>query len=213
MISLRDVTVTYRGAVTPIRGLTLDLPAGTSAIMGPSGSGKSTLLRVVAGLQKPTAGQVLIGGREVKPPTWLTAGDPRVALIHQDYRLVAFLNVGDNIRLAAEMRGLHVDDNDVRRAMDSVGLSTIQASREPTTLSGGEQQRVAIARSLVSGASVLLADEPTGALDEENSAIVANVLVDLGSKGLDVVIATHDERVAMATGTIMRLEHGELVAG
>lgn len=212
MISLHNITVSYNEMSTPIDNLTLDIPRGASAIMGPSGSGKSSLLRVIAGLQKPTAGRVLIDGEAVKPPTWARAGDARIALIHQDYRLVPFLTVADNIRLAAEMRNIDMDDDEVRASMDRVGLTAIEMDRAPATLSGGEQQRIAIARSLSSGAAVLLADEPTGALDSHNTAVVTDVLVSLGEQGLVVLIATHDERVAAATGSVLRIEQGELVA-
>ncbi len=212
LISLQNVTVTYNEVLTPIDCLTMVFPRGVTAIMGPSGSGKSTLLRVVAGLQKPTKGRALIDDEPVKAPTWTTAGDSRVALIHQDYRLVPFLTVGDNIRLAGEMRNRELHDDVVRESMDRVGLAAIAMNRTPSTLSGGEQQRIAIARSLVSGATVLLADEPTGALDARNTAIVADVLVDLATQGIDVLIATHDESVASATGSLMMIEQGELVA-
>ncbi|CUR56402.1 putative ABC transporter, ATP-binding protein [metagenome] len=179
------------------------------AVVGPSGSGKSTLLRVLAGLQRPTSGTVQIDGEPIARPSWRSAGDPRVTLIHQDYRLVAYLSVEENLRLTAEVRNLPVTASTIHEALLRVGLEHLAYSRLPSTLSGGEQQRLAIARALVCSASVLLADEPTGALDSENTIRVAEVLGDIGRQaGVTVVIATHDPLVAAAVDRVYHLRHG-----
>jgi len=123
VIVLDRVTVCYADAV-PLNDVSLVLGPGTNAIMGPSGSGKSTLLRVVAGLQTPTGGQVAIDGTSVTTASWRTASDRRVSLIHQDYRLVPFLTVEQNLLLAAELRGVHRTAADVADALERVALSS-----------------------------------------------------------------------------------------
>lgn len=181
---VRAVLAGCSGAVAPGEGL---------AIVGPSGSGKSTLLRVLAGLQTPDAGRVLIGSTAVDHTR--SQLDSRVALIFQDARLVGFLSVEENLRLSAEYRNQPIDDEAVDVVLARIGLSGF-GKRIPKTLSGGERQRVAIARALVSGASVILADEPTGALDRANSDQVAGLLADVAAQGLAVVVVTHDAKVA-----------------
>ena len=214
MVELRGITVTYRqsgSTVTPLRDVSTVLGPDAVAVMGPSGSGKSTLLRVIAGLQAADAGKVVIDGRPVPPPTPRRAGDPRVAMVHQDHRLVDFLSVGDNLRLCAELHDQDLADSALADALAAVGLAGT-ADREPATLSGGEQQRVAIARALVSGARVLLADEPTGALDADATTRVADLLAGLGERsGVTVVVATHDAAVAGRMAMTLALRDGALV--
>lgn len=196
MIMLEHVTVAYP-ASTALDDLCLELPTGSTALMGPSGSGKSTLLRVIAGQQAPTSGTVRIDGTPVVTATWSRAGDHRIAMVHQDYRLVPFLTVAENLRLAAELRGQTITTEDCAAALQGVGLQPELAARRPGSLSGGQQQRVAIARALVTDATVLLADEPTGALDVANSDRIAGILADIGRRpGLTVLVATHDPAVA-----------------
>lgn len=209
-IDIRDVTVDYRVAC-PVRQLSVCFDSGSVGIMGPSGSGKSTLLRVIAGLQAPSSGTVEIDGEPVKPPSWGSAGDSRLAMIHQDYRLVPFLNVAQNLLLAAEARHLAKTSSHVTQVLERVGLSGSLARRLPGTMSGGEQQRVAIARALITDAEVILADEPTGALDVANTAIIAKILMGLGqSKGPNVVVATHDPKVAALVEQCYEMVDGQL---
>ncbi len=211
-IGLDGVSVQYEDT-SPLRDVSVEFCSGSIGIMGPSGSGKSTLLRVIAGLQTPTQGSVMIDASPVKTPSWKSAGDLRIAMIHQDYRLVPFLTVAQNLLLAAEARGLDPDESHVLTALERVGLASSLSDRLPRSLSGGEQQRVAIARALLSGASVIVADEPTGALDSENTARVAEILSDLGScDELAVVVATHDSDVAARLGHRWRLAEGKLWA-
>lgn len=210
VITLESVTVAYPNS-TPLDDLTCEFAPTSTAVMGPSGSGKSTLLRVIAGLQKPSKGAVSIGSTPVARPSWKSAGDSRVALIHQDYRLVDFLSVSDNVRLAAELRGIEVHDHQVEESLESVGLGKPFLRRRPNSLSGGEQQRVAIARALVCDIDVLLADEPTGALDEDNTRRVAAILCEIGERGdVAVLVATHDRAVADMLRTRYELASGEL---
>jgi ABC-type lipoprotein export system ATPase subunit len=212
MITLDHVTVRYP-EVTPLDDVDLTFGPGTTAVMGPSGSGKSTLLRVISGMQRPAAGAVAIDGVGVAAASWRSAGDPRVSLIHQDYRLVPFLTVEQNMLLAAELRGVRRSGADVGAMLERVGLPSSMGRRLPTRLSGGQQQRVAIARALLAGTSVLLADEPTGALDVDNTERIADILVELGRRdGLVVVVATHDPRVAERLDHRVQLARGKLVA-
>lgn len=210
MIELDRVCVAYDNC-RPLRDISYTFGSGAVAVMGPSGSGKSTMLRVMAGLQEPTSGRVEISGLPVSRPSWHSAGDPRVTLIHQDYRLVQFLTVGDNLRITRETRGLEASPRELVGALRRVGLAGIDLSRMPATLSGGEQQRVAIARSLLAGSEVLLADEPTGALDAANSVAIAQLLHNVGRKdGLAVVVATHDLDVASIIGRRLSLRGSHL---
>lgn len=209
----RDVTVRFT-ATTPLKGIDFDFSADDYpvAVTGPSGSGKTTLLRVIGGLLSPETGDVLIDDEPVGRPSWRSSGDARIGLIHQDYRLVSFLTVGENLRLAWETRrpGSPSDD-DVSGALAQVGLEGIAPDRMPETLSGGEQQRVAIARTLLAGCTVLLADEPTGALDAENTEHVAELLVQLAREhGVAVVVATHDPGVASRATRRLRMGGGAL---
>jgi ABC-type lipoprotein export system ATPase subunit len=122
--------------------------------------------------------------------------DPRVSVVYQDYRLVGFLTVAENLQLAAELRDVAVDDGTIETLLSKVDLEGFE-SRYPETLSGGEQQRVSIARALITQPQVLLADEPTGALDSANSARVAQLLLTLAKEdNVSVLVATHDEAVA-----------------
>lgn len=212
VITLEKVRVKYADA-TPLDDVNLVLETGTTAIMGPSGSGKSTLLRVISGMQTPTSGVVRIDGITVARASWRSSSDPRVSLIHQDYRLVPFLTIEENLLLAAELRGLRRSGADAVSALGQVGLAASMRDRLPETLSGGQQQRVAIARSLMAGTSVILADEPTGALDVENTGRVADILTDLGrGAGLTVVVATHDPSVAGRLDRCLSLSRGKFEA-
>jgi putative ABC transport system ATP-binding protein len=210
LISLENVTVSYAQA-TPLLDITCEFDSSVTAITGPSGSGKSTLLRVIAGLQTPTKGRIRIGAEPVRQPSWVSAGDSRVALIHQSYRLVDFLTVSQNLRLAAEVRSVEVNEARVIETLETVGLHAEFLNRQPNSLSGGEQQRVAIARALLCRVKVLLADEPTGALDQVNTERVTTVLREIGDRsGTNVIIATHDPLVANASTANFELVNGRL---
>lgn len=210
LLCVEKVSVTY-GDVQPLREVSFKLAEGCVAITGPSGAGKSTLLRVIAGLQRPDSGHVEIGGIPVAAPARKSAGDARVGLIHQDYRLVPFLTVRENLQLAAEVRGIGLAPEAIPEALARVGLDGPFGTRRPDTLSGGEQQRVAIARLLVCRVSVVLADEPTGALDSDNTRRVAGLFNDVASApGVIVLVATHDPLVAAGIEQTYELSSGDL---
>jgi putative ABC transport system ATP-binding protein len=212
MLKAVEVTMKYgkgKAATLPLRDASLTLGAEPVALTGPSGSGKSTLLRILAGMQKPTSGRVDIDGKPVNAAD-LGTTDARVAMIHQDFRLVDFLTVGENLSLASELRGGNLNVDHAEECLGQVGLSGFQ-DRRPATLSGGEQQRVAIARALLTNCRVLLADEPTGALDADNSAHIAGLLADLArTRGLLVLVATHDPVVAQAMSRRLSLAAGTI---
>jgi putative ABC transport system ATP-binding protein len=215
LLTCSGVTVTYASgatSLTPIRDVSLAVTNQPVAIMGPSGSGKSTLLRVLAGLQRPDAGVVTLDDRRIVASPRAGTTHPKVALVPQDLRLVGFLTVEDNLRLAAELRGEKVASADVENALSAVGLDGF-AHRWPATLSGGEQQRVAVARALATRSRVVLADEPTGALDAANSRELARLLAGLAEReNVLIAVATHDENVASLLPRVVHLSSGALSA-
>ncbi len=186
------------GRTVALDDVSLGLQPGESlALTGPSGSGKSTLIRVLAGLQVPDRGTVSLGTERLSVKNALEMRRNHIGLVFQDYRLVPFLSAEENILLANEMsRRPKPASADVDALLNGLGLGDLR-HRPCHTLSGGEQQRVAIARALIGRPRVILADEPTGALDGKNSADVAGLLSGLATTyGVAVVVATHDRDVA-----------------
>lgn len=186
------------GAVQAVRDVSLEVQAGgTLALLGPSGCGKSTVLRLIAGLEKPDAGQVFVGGREVTP---LPPEGRRVGLVFQDYALFPHLNVLNNVAYGPRMRGESRAEAD-RRAREALALVALVdlGSRLPAQLSGGQQQRVALARALATDSPLLLLDEPLSNLDEKLRSDLRSDLRSLFQRiGAGVLIVTHDQREALA---------------
>src|SRR5580693_3084524 len=217
LIRLDDVTKRYGGAGRPaLDGIGLRVAAGEAvAIMGPSGSGKSTLLNLVAGLDRPTRGAVTVGGKRIDKMT--EAGVARfrrqqIGMIFQFFNLLDDLTVLDNVLLPAQLAGVRRTD---ARARAGELLAALRISQHqhayPARLSGGERQRVAIARALVNRPALLLADEPTGALDTEAGDQIGEVLLDLNRAGQTLLLVTHNpdlaaryasRRVELVDGTI-----------
>ncbi len=185
----------------------------TVALRGRSGSGKSTLLNLVGGIDTPDSGTVSVAGVDL---TGLTERDrtlfrrQHIGFVYQSFNLVPTLNVADNIRLVLELNKLPYADARIVELLDAVGLAD-RATSFPDVLSGGEQQRVAIARALSHGPSVLLADEPTGNLDDNSAESVLALLEGLvrGSGGT-MLIATHSSRVAASCDRVFELHNGKL---
>ena len=218
LVELSDVTKRY-GSSSPQPALTdvsLRIPAGqVTAVMGPSGSGKSTLLNLVAGLDRPTSGHVTVDGVRLSrlSETGLARfRRQRVGLIFQFFNLLNNLNALDNILIPAELAGVPrrqaVDRG--RQLLEQLGIAG-QARKYPAQLSGGERQRVAVARAIVNKPVLLLADEPTGALDSHSGEQVMDLLADLNRAGQTILLVTHDPRMAQryASGVI-RLVDGQV---
>jgi putative ABC transport system ATP-binding protein len=202
LIRLDDVTKRYGGAGRPaLDGIGLQVAAGEAvAIMGPSGSGKSTLLNLVAGLDRPTRGAVTVGGKRIDRMS--EAGVARfrrqqIGMIFQFFNLLDDLTVLDNVLLPAQLAGVRRTD---ARARAGELLAALRISQHehayPARLSGGERQRVAIARALVNRPALLLADEPTGALDTAAGDQIGEVLLDLNRAGQTLLLVTHNPQLA-----------------
>lgn len=183
------------------------------SIMGPSGSGKTTLLNIIGCLDKPTAGQVLIEGADISQfnKSQLTQFRREVVgLIFQQFHLIPYLTTLENVMLAQYFHSLVAED-EAKEALERVGLGD-RLNHLPSQLSGGEQQRVCIARALINHPRLLLADEPTGNLDQANEEMVMALLQQEHQKGHTMVMVTHDPQIAQEADRVIRLDHGHLVA-
>ena len=216
-LSLDGVSHVFETAAAPVQavdGVTAEFRRGTwTAIMGPSGSGKSTLLSCAAGLLRATAGRIVLDGVDVRAASErrLTAlRRRRVGFVFQDFNLVPALTAEQNVGLPARFDGRPAADDDVRAALERVGLGDKLRSR-PDALSGGQRQRVAIARALFARPAVVIADEPTGALDSRSGAVVLRELATLTAEGSAVVMVTHDPVVAAQADRTLFLIDGRLV--
>jgi putative ABC transport system ATP-binding protein len=219
VIRLDGVTKTYQASAPPaLADLSLDVAAGeVAAVMGPSGSGKSTLLNLIAGLDRPTAGTIIVAGRRIDnlSESGLARFRARhVGIIFQFFNLLDDLTVQDNVLLPAQLAG--ASRRAARaRADEMLEQMGIERHRDdyPARLSGGQRQRVAIARALVNSPDLLLADEPTGALDTATGLEIGRLLQQLNADGQTLVLVTHDpalaERYAART---VRLLDGRLAA-
>jgi putative ABC transport system ATP-binding protein len=211
---VEKVYATGQRTVAALRGVSLEMLAGEFvALMGPSGCGKSTLLHLLGGMDRPTHGRVVIGGTELATLSETALAQfrrRRVGFIFQFFNLLPTLTVLENAALPLMLDG--VSDHEAQeRAMvllERVGLHT-RASHFPAELSGGEMQRVAVARAVISKPALILADEPTGSLDSENGRQVMALLRELNHElGLTIVLATHDDEAARFAGRIIRLRDG-----
>ena len=214
--NLRKVYGKDFSEVTALDGVSFTVEKGEMvAIMGGSGSGKSTLMQILAGIDRPTSGRVIVDGADVyaQSAKELTLYRRRkVAMIYQSFHLLPQLNVRDNITLPAELDGRKITEERLAFLLNTMGI----AEREffyPDQLSGGQKQRTAIARSLAMEPSVLLADEPTGNLDSKNGAEILDYIRLCNRKfGLTVLIVTHDGKIAAKTNRILTIEDGRIVS-
>ncbi|MEM3623264.1 MAG: ABC transporter ATP-binding protein [Candidatus Bathyarchaeia archaeon] len=216
-IKIRDLVKVYRVGkieVQALRGLSMDVKAGELiSIIGPSGSGKTTLLNIVGGLDQATAGKVQVGETEVTALTTTQLVDYRrkiVGHVFQTLNLIPTLTAAENIELPMIALGIPRSKRAERtqELLEIVGL-TDRAHHKPEELSGGEQQRVAIAAAMANDAPILLADEPTGELDTVNAKIVVDYLVKVNRElGKTIIMVTHDPSVARAADRILRIEDG-----
>ncbi len=218
VVAARDVTRRYGGgdtAVDALRGVTLDVERGKlTAVMGPSGSGKSTLMHILAGLDRPTTGEVSIDGTDITKlgDNELTRLRRRhIGFVFQFFNLLPMLSAEENIRLPLSIAGEKPDKEWFESLLKKIGLADRRTHR-PAELSGGQQQRVAIARALVSRPTVVFADEPTGNLDSATSGEILELLRDsVESYGQTTVMVTHDPRAAVIADRILFLADGLIV--
>jgi putative ABC transport system ATP-binding protein len=202
-------------AVQALRGVDLSIAAGEFvAVMGPSGCGKSTLLHLLGGLDRPSSGEVWLGGRRVdtlSETRWAVLRRKQVGFVFQFFNLIANLSVADNVELPALLAG--VSPGEARRKRDALlgelGIAD-KAASIPARLSGGQQQRVAIARALINTPTVLLADEPTGNLDSESTREVIALLRRYHDAGQTILLVTHDARVASVADRIITMRDGAI---
>lgn len=215
MIHFENVSKRFPGGHYGVSNITLNIESGALAfITGHSGAGKSTLLRLIALLERPTRGQLLIDGRNIGrlPEKKIPAHRRRIGLIFQDHRLLNDRSVFDNVALPLHVRGFPVREvgKRVRASLDKVGLLKKEKVL-PITLSGGEQQRVGIARAIVSRPPILLADEPTGNLDSELSREIMDLFLAFNQLGITTLIASHDlDLIKKLDRPVINLQQGEL---
>lgn len=220
MIQVSGLTKTIRTPthrVDILKGIDLEIPRGQfAAIMGPSGSGKSTLLGLLAGLDTPTSGRILLDGEDItglEEDALAVLRGRKIGFVFQSYHLIPTLTAEENVMLPLELAGLSNNGSErARELLNSVGLLD-RRDHYPVQLSGGEQQRVALARAFVGRPPILLADEPTGNLDTANGGIVLDLLVTLNRReGTTLVLVTHDQQISEQADRRITLRDGLVVA-
>ena len=200
------------GEVRALDRVSFDVEAGEwIAIMGPSGSGKTTLINILGGLDHPSAGRVVVDGLEIsnlaeRELTRYRAD--KIGFVFQQFHLIPYLTALENVMLAQYFHSI-TDEKDAAEALCRVGLSD-RLQHVPSELSGGEQQRVAIARALINQPKLILADEPTGNLDEANEAVVLKLLHELHDAGHTILVVTHSQAIGNLADRRVELEHGRL---
>ena len=217
-VVLADVIRVYREAdveTIALRGVDLEVAAGEFvAIMGRSGSGKSTLLQLLAGSDRPTAGRVIVDGVDLSRAEEADRARLRgahVGIVFQSGNLVPFLDLAENVELAAGLAGRPVDRSVVRGILARVGLEGREHHR-PAQLSGGEQQRAALAAVMATRAPIVLADEVTGELDSTNAGLLLDLLEEVHrDEGMTLVLATHDPAVSARANRVVELRDGRVV--
>jgi len=220
VIALNDVHLTLGSAAGPVnilRGIDLNVNSGESlGVVGPSGSGKSTLLMVIAGLEATTSGQVMAAGHDITHMDEDALARFRlghVGIIFQSFHLIPTMNALENVAVPLEIAGNSDAFEAARAILDRVGLAH-RLSHYPGQLSGGEQQRVALARAVAGNPAVLLADEPTGNLDGQTGAEIADLLFSLNHEfNTTLVLVTHDTALAARCQRILTLDDGRIAAG
>ena len=217
-IQLKNVSYSYKGKYQTVRavdGVSYDFEPGKCyAIIGKSGSGKTTLLSLMAGLDLPTEGEILIDGKSTKEWDRNALRRDAVSVIYQNYNLFPLLTVQENIQYPMELKKVPRAEaaRIGREARERVELPAAYDNRLPSQLSGGEQQRVAIARTLAQGCKIILADEPTGNLDSTNTRNIVEILRSLAQDdGCTVIIVTHDPAVAEQADMVLQMKDGSWI--
>ena len=221
VVELKDIYKIYcmgSVCVNALNGVDLKIQPGEFvAIMGPSGSGKSTMMHIIGALDLPSKGKVLLGGTDVsnlEEDDLAKIRGQKIGFVFQDFNLIPTLTALENVMLPMLFqdtdKSIELQEKHCKALLTLVGLGE-RVHHKPTELSGGQQQRVAIARSLVNDPEIILADEPTGALDSKSSEEIMDLLKDLNKKGKTVIIITHDKTVAKAAKRNINLKDGKII--
>ena len=212
LLELKSVSKIY-GPLKALDNVNLKVENGEwLAIMGPSGSGKSTMMNIIGCMDKPSLGEVILDGVDIAKESGKKLTEIRrdkIGLIFQQFHLVNYLTAVENVMVSQYYHSMP-DENEALEALERVGLKD-RAKHLPSQLSGGEQQRVCIARALINHPEIVLADEPTGNLDETNENIVIELFRQLHRQGTTLIVVTHDPEVAEVAQRTVVLEHGRLV--
>ncbi|MDR1058523.1 MAG: ABC transporter ATP-binding protein [Treponema sp.] len=211
LLELQGVSKAY-GSLMALRDIDLRVKQGEwLAIMGPSGSGKTTMMNIIGCMDKPSAGEVVLDGTNISRESGrnlTTIRRDKIGLIFQQFHLVNYLTALENVMVAQYYHSMP-DEKEAMEALERVGLAS-RARHLPSQLSGGEQQRVCIARALINYPMLILADEPTGNLDEANEQIVIDIFKKLHAEGSTIIVVTHDPEVAEDAERTVVLEHGRI---
>ncbi|MDR1399504.1 MAG: ABC transporter ATP-binding protein [Treponema sp.] len=211
LLELKDVSKVY-GQLKALQNINLTVKQGEwLAIMGPSGSGKTTMMNIVGCMDKPSSGEVILDGANISRESarnLTTIRRDKIGLIFQQFHLVNYLTALENVMVAQYYHSMP-DEKEAMDALERVGLAS-RARHLPSQLSGGEQQRVCIARALINYPMLILADEPTGNLDEANERLVIDIFKKLHAEGSTIVVVTHDPEVAEDAERTVVLEHGRI---
>lgn len=212
LLELKNVSKIY-GPLKALDNVNLQVENGEwLAIMGPSGSGKSTMMNIIGCMDKPSLGEVILDGVDIAKESGKKLTEIRrdkIGLIFQQFHLVNYLTAVENVMVSQYYHSMP-DEKEALEALERVGLKD-RAKHLPSQLSGGEQQRVCIARALINHPEIVLADEPTGNLDEANENIVIDLFRQLHREGTTLIVVTHDPEVAEVAQRTVVLEHGRLV--
>ena len=211
LLELKNISKIY-GDLKALDNVSLHVDQGEwVAIMGPSGSGKSTMMNIIGCMDKPTKGEVLLDGVDISRESSKNLTDIRrdkIGLIFQQFHMVNYLTAVENVMVSQYYHSMP-DEEEALEALERVGLRE-RARHLPSQLSGGEQQRVCVARALINHPELILADEPTGNLDEANENIVLDLFAQLHQEGTTLIVVTHDPEVADAAQRTIVLEHGKV---
>ncbi len=202
----------YFGEVKALDNISFDVLSGEwVSIMGPSGSGKSTLVNILSLMDTPTAGRYILGGADasaLNDEQILEFRRKKIGLVFQQFHLIPYLTAVENVMLNQYYHSC-VDEDSAKAALEKVGLAH-RITHRPSELSGGEQQRVCIARALINDPDIIIADEPTGNLDEANERVVLQLFQTLRSEGKTLLLVTHNEELGKFADKVVRLRHGKL---